>query len=50
MKEIIENSLQKAMNYHEYRSHLEKLVSEFNAKESADDLDTSSSSTNKTSI
>jgi thiol-disulfide isomerase/thioredoxin len=38
MKEIIENSLQKAMNYQEYRNHLQKLVSEFNNKESADDL------------
>ncbi len=38
MKEIIENSLKKAMNYQEYRSHLQKLVSEFNAKESADNL------------
>ncbi|MGB5383506.1 MAG: thioredoxin family protein [Lutimonas sp.] len=38
MKEIIENSLQKAMNYQEYRNHIQMLISEFNNKESADDL------------
>lgn len=38
MKEIIESSLQKAMNYQEYRNHIQKLVSEFNDKENADDL------------
>ena len=38
MKEIIENSLQKAMNYQEYRNHIQMLISEFNYKESADDL------------
>lgn len=38
MKEIIENSLQKAMNYQEFRNHIQMLISEFNNKESADDL------------
>ncbi|MFD1314432.1 thioredoxin family protein [Namhaeicola litoreus] len=38
MKEIIENSLQKAMNYQEYRNHIQSLVNDFKVGEGADDL------------
>jgi thiol-disulfide isomerase/thioredoxin len=38
MKEIIENSLQKAINYEEYRSHLQSLVQGFKEGEGEDNL------------